>query len=63
MPVSGISSAGFHAASQQAMQALTPHQHGAQRFHSNTDVDATGSSVATAASSTGKTGSKVDITV
>jgi hypothetical protein len=57
----GISSAGFHAASRQAVQSLTPHQHRANHFHTNTDIDAAGSSVATAASSTGKVGGKIDI--
>jgi len=61
MGIGGISSAGFHAASQQAMQTLSPHKASAQRFHSNTDIDTMGSSVATSASATGKIGSKVDI--
>jgi hypothetical protein len=58
---SGISSAGSHAPSQQAMQALAPQKHHA-RFQSNTDIDAAGSSVATAASPTGKVGSKLNVT-
>jgi hypothetical protein len=62
MAIAGISSAGFHAASQQAMQTQSAHKPSVQRFHSNTDIDAAGSSVATPASSTGKIGSKVDMT-
>jgi hypothetical protein len=62
MASSGISSAGFHAASQQAVQSLAPHKHSAHRAHSNSDIDAAGSSLASPASKTGKLGSKVNIT-
>jgi hypothetical protein len=61
MAAPGISSAGSHAAKQQAMQSVIPHQHRANHFHTNTDIDSVGSSVATAASSTGKVGGKIDI--
>jgi hypothetical protein len=57
MAISGMSSAGFHAASQQAAQLLSHHKRG----HSLTDVDAASSSVASAPSQTGKIGSKIDI--
>jgi hypothetical protein len=62
MAISGMSSAGFHAASQQAVQSLSHRKYGGHHGHSLTDVDAAGSSVAAAPSKTGKTGSKIDIT-
>ena len=62
MATSGISAAGFHAASQQAMQSLSPHKHNAHHHSSLSDIDAQGSSVATAPSATGKLGSKIDVT-
>jgi hypothetical protein len=62
MAMSAISSANFRAASQQAMQSLTPHQHRGRQLSSNTDIDGMGSSVTTAATSTGKVGGKVDVT-
>jgi hypothetical protein len=61
MAVSGISSAGFHAASQQAVLSPSQRKHGGHHGRSLTDVDAAGSSVASAPSRTGKTGSKIDI--
>jgi hypothetical protein len=61
MAISATSSAGFHAASQQAVQALSHHKHGGHHGRSLTDIDAAGSSVAAAPSKTGKTGSKIDI--
>ena len=62
MAISGMSLAGFHASSQQAVQSLSHHKHGGHHGHSLADVDATGSSVATEPSKTGKIGSKIDIT-
>jgi hypothetical protein len=62
MAISGMSSVGFHASSQQAVQSLSHHKYGGHHGHSLTDVDATGSSVAAAPSKTGKTGAKIDIT-
>ncbi len=61
MAISGMSSAGFHASSQQALQSLSHHKYGGHHGHSLTDVDAAGSSVASAPSTTGKIGSKIDI--
>ena len=61
MAVSGMSSASFHASSQQAMQSLSQHKHGGHHGRSLADVDAAGSSVASAPSRTGKIGSKIDI--
>jgi hypothetical protein len=62
MAMSAIATA-IQTASQQAMQSLTSHKHKAHGFGSNSDIDTAGSSVATAPSPTGKTGSKVNITV
>jgi hypothetical protein len=62
MALSGIASVGFHASSQAAVQSLTQHKHGGQRPPSISDVDAMGSSVASAPSPTGKIGSKLNIT-
>jgi hypothetical protein len=62
MDISGISAASSHAASQQGMQSLAPHKHGGHRSHSISDLDAQSSSVTSAPSSTGKVGSKVNVT-
>jgi hypothetical protein len=63
MAVSGVSSVSAYVMSQQPVQSVSQHKHGGQHSHSLSDVDAQGSSVASAPSSTGKIGSKVDITV
>jgi hypothetical protein len=60
MAISGTS--GFHASSQQAVQSLSHHKSGGRHGQSLSDVDATGSSLASAPSRTGKIGSKIDIT-
>lgn len=62
MALSGIASVGFHASSQAAALSLTQHKHGGQRPLSISDVDAMGSSVASAPSPTGKIGSKLNVT-
>lgn len=59
MTISGMS--GYHASGQQAVQSLTHHKSGGRHGQSLADVDATGSSVASAPSRTGKIGSKIDI--
>ena len=61
MAVSGISAPNIHGASQHAAQSLSQHKQGG-RHASLTDIDVTGSSVASAPSATGKTGNKIDIT-
>jgi hypothetical protein len=66
MALSGIASVGFHASSQSAVQSLTQHKHGGHRAPSISDVDAMRSdamrsSVASAPNSTGKIGSKLDV--
>jgi hypothetical protein len=63
MAVSAVSAAGIYSASQQPVQSASQHKHGGHHSRSISDIDAQGSSVATAASSTGKVGSKVDISV
>ncbi len=59
MAVSAI--AGFHAASHHT-QSASQHQRGGHRAASLSDVDAAGSSVASAPSQSGKIGSKLDVT-
>jgi hypothetical protein len=64
MAVSGIFvTASAAVSAQQTLQPQSPHKHGHHRTGSITDVDAQSSSIATAPGSTGKIGSKVDITV
>jgi hypothetical protein len=60
MAVSGVAGSGFHAMGQQSAQSVTAHMHPSR--HSLTDIDTTGSSVASTPSATGKIGSKVNIT-
>lgn len=63
MAASGISAAGFHAASKQGVQSLGQHKHsGGHHVMSMSDIDQMGSSVATAPSASGKVGSRVNIT-
>lgn len=62
MTVSGVSvAAGAYAASQQPLMSISQPKHGHHHAKSLSDVDAQGSSVASAASSTGTIGSKVDL--
>jgi len=61
MAVSGISATQASVPMQQAVQPQGQHKHG-RHSHSITDVDALGSSVASAPSPTGKVGSKLDVT-
>jgi hypothetical protein len=63
MAISAIAPAPSHPASQQAAQSSSAHVHNGRRMQSITDIDAQGSSLASAPNATGKTGSKVDITV
>ena len=60
MAISGIPAAG--PPSQQAAQLSGQHKHGGHHARSLSDIDAQGSSVASAPSATGKVGSKVNIT-
>ena len=63
MAIPAIASAPSHAAYQQAAQSSSQHVHNGRRMQSITDIDAQGSSVASAPSATGKIGSKVDVSV
>jgi hypothetical protein len=59
MAISGVSTA---PTSHQAAHALGHHKRGGNQSSSLTDIDVQGSSVATPPSSTGKVGSKLDVT-
>jgi hypothetical protein len=62
MSVAGISfAAGAHAASHQAAPATGARPQNGRQLPSMTDIDAQGSSVTSAPTSTGKVGSKIDI--
>jgi hypothetical protein len=61
MSMSAIPGASAYASNLQA-QGPTPHKHGRHQAQSISDVDQQSSSVTNAPSSTGKAGSKVDIT-
>ncbi len=62
MTVSGISAATSNPTGGQQVQPLGQHKHGGHHSPSISDVDAQGSSLASAPSSTGKVGSTVDVT-
>ncbi|MGB6540326.1 MAG: hypothetical protein WBF03_05535 [Xanthobacteraceae bacterium] len=62
MAISGVSTAAPPPSSHQAAHALGHHKRGGHHSSSLTDIDVQGSSVATAPSSTGKVGSKLDVT-
>jgi len=61
MAISAIAAAGIHAAAPLAGQSVSQHRHAGHRSPSLTDVDAAGSSAASAPSPTGKVGSKIDL--
>jgi hypothetical protein len=65
MAITGVSAAGVFAPTQPppAAQQTGQHKHGKHHAASISDVDAQSSSLASGASSTGKVGSKVDISV
>jgi len=62
MAITGVSAAGAYAPSQ-PVQQTGQHKHGKHHSPSISDVDAQSSSIAGAASSTGKVGGKIDISV
>ncbi len=62
MAISGISAASFHAAASTPSSPSTAHKHGGRHTNSLTDINSTGSSMASAPSTTGKIGSKINIT-
>ncbi len=63
MAITGVSAAGAYAPTPLVQQAGGQHKHGKHHASSIADVDAQSSSVAGAASATGKVGSKIDISV
>ena len=63
MAVSGITPGSIYATNSQPLQSITQHKQNTHQTISMSDIDAQGSSVASAPSSTGKVGSKVDFTV
>ena len=62
MAISGVTPGGIYATSQQPLQSVSQHKHGGHHSTSLSDIDAQGSSVASSPSSTGKIGSKLNIT-
>ena len=63
MAISGISAASFHTAASTPSSLSSPaHKHGGRHANSLTDIDSTGSSMASTPSTTGKIGSKINIT-
>lgn len=63
MAISATSAAGIYTMGQQPTQSVSQHKHGGHRSHSLSDIDAQGSSLATAPSTTGKIGSKLNVAV
>jgi hypothetical protein len=63
MAISGITPGSIYATNAQPLQSITQHKQNASHSISMSDIDAQGSSVASAPSSTGKVGSKVNFTV
>jgi hypothetical protein len=59
MTMSAISTAAAVGAYSPSQPQVSQHKH--SHFHSMSDIDSQGSSLASAPSSTGKTGSKVDV--
>ncbi len=62
MAVSGITPGSIYAASSQPLQSISQHKQNTHHSISMSDIDAQGSSVASAPSPTGKVGSKVNLT-
>ena len=61
MSTSTVNSASLSATAQRPLQSVGHHKHG-HHSHSLSDIDAQGSSIASAPSSSGKIGSKVNVT-
>jgi len=62
MAITGVAPGGIYATSQQPLSTVSQHKHGGHHSTSLSDIDAQGSSVASSPSSTGKVGSKIDVT-
>jgi len=63
MAISGITPGSIYAASSQPLQSISQHKQNAHNSSSLSDIDAQGSSVASTPSSSGKVGSKINLTV
>jgi hypothetical protein len=63
MAISGITPGSIYATNSQPLQSMSQHKQNAHHSISMSDIAAQGSSVASAPSSTGKVGSKVNFTV
>jgi hypothetical protein len=63
MAISGITPGSIYATNSQPLQSISQHKQNTHHSISMSDIDAQGSSVASAPSSTGKVGSKVNLTV
>ncbi len=63
MAISGITPGSIYATNSQPLQSVSQHKQNTHHSISMSDIDAQGSSVASAPSSTGKVGSKVNLTV
>jgi hypothetical protein len=63
MAVSGLTPGSIYATNSQPLQSISQHKQNTHHSISLSDIDAQGSSVASAPSSTGKVGSKVNLTV
>jgi hypothetical protein len=63
MAISGITPGSIYATNSQPLQSMSQHKQNAHPSSSLSDIDAQGSSIASAPSSTGKVGSKVNFTV
>jgi len=62
MAISGVTPGSINATGQPPLTSISQHKHGRHNSTSLSDIDAQGSSVATTPSSTGKVGSKINIT-
>ncbi len=63
MAISGITPGSIYATTSQPLQSISQHKQNTHHSSSMSDIDAQGSSVASAPSSSGKVGSKVNLTV
>jgi hypothetical protein len=62
MAISGVTPGSIYATSQPTLSSVSQHKHGSHQSNSMSNIDALGSSVASAPSSTGKVGSKINLT-
>jgi hypothetical protein len=62
MAISGVTPGGINATSQPPLSSISQHKHGGHQSNSMSNIDAFGSSVVSPPSSTGKVGSKINVT-